>query len=362
MDIGRHRRVVALVAMAFALAACASGSGGQAGPVTPVSRTGGATGTSARTSTTSTSEPKSTGCAASTGPARGRSDETVRSSGRDRGYVRYVPPGLDASKPAPLVIDFTAYSPASLEESFSSFTKPDAAGEVKADDVGAVVVTPEPVNGEGLLTWNIDHTAGWSDDQRFVADLVDDVASHICIDPGRVLAMGFAIGAVMASTVACERPELVTVVATVSGLWDPPGCDPGRAVPVISFHGTGDHFLPFDGGVGDRVPVLGLSAETTTGLVAMASRPGAAETSAAWAARNGCDRAPTEKAVAPTVTRRAWSGCDADVELYVIGGGSHTWPGSDGMGAYEGLLGPVSDAVGANDVIWDFFTAHAPTT
>jgi len=284
----------------------------------------------------------------------------VRSGDRDRSYIRYVPKGLDEGEPAPLVVDLTAYSPASLEESFSGFTRPDSDGTVKADEVGAVVVMPEPVNGRGLLTWNIDHTTGWSDDQRFLADLIDDVASATCIDTSRVLAMGFAIGGVMASTVACEQPERIAVVATVSGLWDPPGCRPSEPVPVLSFHGTGDHFLPFDGAVGDRVPKLGLTGETTAGLVAMASRPGAAKTSAAWAARNGCGPTPAAESVAATVTRRSWSGCDADVELYVIDGGSHTWPGSDGMDAYEGLLGPVSRAVDANDVIWDFFLAHAP--
>lgn len=286
----------------------------------------------------------------------------MRSGGRNRSYIRYVPKGLDPATPAPLVVDFTAYSPASLEESFSGFTKPDAEGKVRADEVGAVVVTPEPVNGKGLLTWNIDHTPGWTDDQRFVVDLIDDVAAHACIDTHRVLAMGFAIGGVMASTVACQQPERITVLATVSGLWDPPGCRPSTHIPVVSFHGTGDHFLPFDGGVGDRVPMLNLSGETTAGLIAMASHPGAAETSAAWADRNGCDPKPVEKSVADTVTRRAWTGCDngAEVELYVIAGGSHSWPGSDGMAAYEDLLGPVSDAVHANDLIWDFFTAHAP--
>ena len=48
----------------------------------------------------------------------------------------------------------------------------------------------------------------------------------------------------------------------------------------------------------------------------------------------------------------------ADVVLYVIDGGEHTWPGSNGMAALTDLLGPVSNAVVANDVIWEFFTAH----
>lgn len=258
-----------------------------------------------------------------------------------------------------MVVDLTAYSPASLQESFSGFTLPDEDGQVKADEVGAVVVMPEPVNGAGLLTWNIDDTDGWTDDVGFLTDVIDDVAGAACTDPGRVLVMGFAIGGVMASTLACAQPDRVAVLATVSGLWDPPGCDPPTPVPTISFHGTDDHFLPFDGGVGDRVGRLGLSPETSAGLVAMANRPGAEASAAAWAVRNGCDPSTDVRASGDAVATTAWVGCDAATELVVIDGGSHTWPGSGGMADYEGLLGPVARSVTANDVIWEFFEAHA---
>jgi len=338
------------MAMAMAIAGCSSGGDGVHKAADRVTTTAphasrGNSGVSA-------------GCDGRERTAPGRSDVTVRSGGRDRSYIRYVPKGVDPAVPAPLVIDFTPYSPATLEESFSGFTKPDADGKVKADEVGAVVVSPEPVNGKGLLTWNIDDTAGWTDDQRFVADLIDDVVADVCVDSGRVLAMGFAIGAVMASTVACEQSERITVLATASGLWVPPDCHPRKPVPALSFHGTDDHFLPFEGGVGDRVGQLGLSPETAGGLAAMVVRKGAVTSSSAWADRNGCDPRPREEEIVDTVRRLRWRGCDAAVELYVIDGGSHTWPGSNGMAAFEGLLGPVSPAITANDVIWDFFQAH----
>lgn len=160
------------------------------------------------------------------------------------------------------------------------------------------------------------------------------------------------------STVACEQPEKISVLATVSGLWDPPDCAPSKHVPVVSLHGTGDHFLPFDGGVGDRIGMLQLSPETSTGLISMATRPGAVAASTAWANRNGCRANQADDAIVDTVSRTKWTGCNAAVELYVIDGGSHTWPGSNGMAGYEGLLGPVSHAISANQVIWDFFTAH----
>ncbi len=354
----RRRTLVVVLTALITLASCSEDTDEQARQ--PPTKTSAAP-TTARTGATDTSAAAgSPGCEGEP-PSPGRTVVTVVSDERERTYIRYVPSGLDPSQPAPLVLDVTAYAPASIEEAFSGFTRPDADGSVKADEVGAIVVTPEPVNGAGaLLTWNFVGTPGWTDDQRFVTDVLDDVEADACIDTDRVLAMGFAIGGVFASITACGQADRIAVLVTVAGLYSPDGCRPSEPLPVLSFHGTGDRFVPFDGGVGPGAGGLGLSAETTTGLVFMASRPGAVASSQAWADHAGCADGPTDDLKFPGVMRTAWSRCDdgADVELYVIDGGEHTWPGSNGMAAYEGLLGPVSDAVVANDVIWDFFEAH----
>jgi polyhydroxybutyrate depolymerase len=311
---------------------------------------------------------RSAGCE-SPRPKPGESTVTITSGGQERTYLRYVPDAGSSSggdnAAAPLVLDFPAYSPAEMETEFSGFTKPDGDGKVLADEVGAVVITPEPVNGAGtLLTWNYVDTDGWTDDVRFVADVLDDVEATTCVDPDRVLATGFAVGGVFASIVTCELPDRIAVLATVSGLYDPEGCGADAAKPVVSFHGTGDRFIPFDGGIGSGPANLGLSAETTAGLTFMLDRPGAIDSSAAWAKRAGCEAEPVEEptaeGVGPGVTLQVWPGCndDMDVELYVIDGGEHSWPGSVGMAAYEGLLGPVSTEIDATRVILDFFEAH----
>lgn len=351
-----RRRLAPLVsglALVGALAGCSSASDSD--------------GRSALTTTTAASSSSSlpapamvspsTGCEADP-PTAGRSVVTLPGG---RTYVRYVPEGLDPGEPAPMVIDFPAYSPASLQEDFSGLTKPDADGVVLADEVGAVVVTPEPVNGSGaLLTWNYVGTEGWTDDLAFTTEVLDDVQGAACIDMDRVLATGFAVGAVFASIYTCHHADRVAVLATVAGLYRPAGCDPSRAVPVISIHGTGDRFIPYDGGIGSGPGGLGLTPETIAGLVFMAERPGAEASSAAWAEHSGCAAEAEESPVGDEVTRQVWTGCDASsaVELVTIADGEHTWPGSVGMASFVDLLGPVSDAVDANDLIWDFFTTH----
>ena len=301
------------------------------------------------------------GCAADA-PAPGRTVETLTVDGAERSYVRYVPT-TEADGPRPLVVDLTAYSPADLQERISGFTLPDADGAVKADEVGAVVVTPEPVGGAGeLRTWNLTDQPGWADDDVYLADVLDEVAAEACLAPGRTLVMGFAIGGVMASRLACTMADDVALLATVAGLDDPPDCTPSRPVPVLAVQGTADRFLPFEGGVGTGPAGLPLSEETTAGLVGVVTRRGPApETAAAWAARNGCADEAAEEDLGEGATRTTWTDCDDDasVELVAIEGGEHTWPGSTTMDDLVPLLGPVSDAVVANDLIWDRFEATA---
>jgi len=330
----------------------------------PGCSSGGSDSGSAPSSTAATTAPASTpeavrsaGCE-SERPAPGRTDQTVTSGGDERSYLRYLPSGLEADVAAPLVIDLTAYSPASMEEAFSGFTTEAADGTVKADQEGFAVVTPEPTNGAGtLLTWNYVGTDGWTDDQQFITDLLDQVEAEVCIDTSRVFVTGFAVGGVFGSIVACDQTDRFAALATVSGLYSPEGCEPSKPLPVISFHGTGDRFIPFDGSIGTGPQDLPLSPETTAGLTFMASRPGALASSEAWAGHDGCDPAPDTSTVTDGVTLETWTGCEDDVavELYVIDGGEHTWPGSTGMGEYTALLGPVSDQIDATDLIWDFF-------
>ncbi len=103
--------------------------------------------------------------------------------------------------------------------------------------------------------------------------------------------------------------------------------------------------------------MLQLSGETAGGLVEMATRPGTMQSASAWAARNGCEPEPSESVAALDVTLTSWSPCDAPTEVYVVAGGGHTWPGSVGTSGLADLLGPTTDVISANDIIWDFFTA-----
>lgn len=297
----------------------------------------------------------------------GRSEILLTSNGDERRYILYVPEGLEPGVPAPLVLDFPAYSPAELQEGFSGFTQPDAQGIIKAEEVGAIVATPEPIGGDGnLRAWNLTGEAiGFPDDQRFVIDLLTDVGARTCIDRQQVLAMGYAVGGVMAALVACNPEIDVAALVGVSGPYDPPECLRLKPIPVLAFHGTADPLIPYGGGIGPNVPQLNLGPVTIAGLAGIVPYLVGAQSSArAWAERNGCIAEPEGTLVVPTVTHETWIGC-ADggaVELYTIEGAGHTWPDSHGMDGLTFLLGPTSHVINANQLIWDFFRTYVPET
>jgi len=61
------------------------------------------------------------------------------------------------------------------------------------------------------------------------------------------------------------------------------------------------------------------------------------------------------------VTLTTYTGCEGGsaVELYTIAGEGHEWPGGPPLRrALTRVLGPQSDAIDANGVMWAFFAAH----
>ena len=79
----------------------------------------------------------------------------------------------------------------------------------------------------------------------------------------------------------------------------------------------------------------------------------------AWARRNKCTGQASEKQVASDVTELSYA-CPrgADVELYRVTGGGHSWPGSAFSKQIASVVGPTTDSISADAVMWAFFEAH----
>ena len=265
-----------------------------------------------------------------------------------RSYVVHVPPGYDPDKPTPVVLAFHgAGMNGRAMVSFSGLSE-------KADKAGFVVAYP---NGTGLagvlLTWN----AGWppaapgttrADDAAFVAALLDDLASVVNLDSKRVFATGMSNGGMMCYRLASEMSDRIAAIAPVAGTLALPAYEPERPVPVIHFHGSDDRLVPFG---------------ESNGASRFSRMKSVEQTIAAVVKANGCSERPdvTELPDAAgdgtTIVRKAFAPgpSGAEVVLYVVQGGGHTWPGREPP---VGFIGKSTKNLSANDLIWEFFEKH----
>lgn len=286
----------------------------------------------------------STGCGRSA--SAGSSDLRLEIGGHQRFVIVHIPSHYVSTKPVALVLNLHgSQSDATQQEIFSGM-------DLTADKDGFLVAYPQAlIPAGGGFDWNIPGVplVGGSyppknaaNDITFLVDLVNDLRSRYCIDSRRVFATGVSGGGRMSSQLACDEPGVFAAVAPVAGLRFPSPCPARRAVPVIAFHGTADPIDPYNGHG---------EAYWTYSVPTAAHR---------WAVHNHC--ASTPRTVSGSGYKLTeYSGCadGASVRLYSLIGEGHEWPGGPHMPpSITALLGPQSNAVDANAVMWAFFSSH----
>ncbi len=272
--------------------------------------------------------------------------------GTQRSYLVHAPPGAGGGQPLPVVLAFHG-------------GRSNAQGMVRfcglnpyADDAGFVVVYP---NGTGpephLLSWAAgiccsDHPPDKApvDEIGFVAMLLDDLAARLPTDPTRVYATGMSNGGMLCYRLAAELSDRVAAIASVGGTMGTESCSPPRPVPILHLHGTEDYFVPLEGGRGKRSP-------SRTEFFSVA------HTLECWKAVNRCHDAPRRTELplraedGTSIYRDSYAAAEggAEIELYIIEGGGHTWPGQKPPLLF---LGKSTKNLDANKVLWEFFQRH----
>ena len=182
-------------------------------------------------------------------------------------------------------------------------------------------------------------------DVRFISELIDTLMASYNIDPSRVYADGLSNGGGMAFALSCTLSDRIAAVGVVApALFLPWGsCTDRRAIPMIAFHGTADRHVPYRGGTSWVAPIVFPNIPAWTRK---------------WAERNRCRPNPVDSAVAADVTRREYTSCadDADVVLYTVLDGGHTWPGGGPLP--EWFVGTTSHNIDATGQMWAFYSKH----
>jgi polyhydroxybutyrate depolymerase len=269
-----------------------------------------------------------------------RTNGAITSAGMKREYLLYVPKRYDPATPAPLVISLHgAMNWPAYQMKVSRWNR-------VADDNGFLVVYPAGT-GLGPRAWFMDgaDSPATMPDVRFISALIDTLEANYHIDPARIYVNGLSNGGGMAFVLSCTLSRRIAAIGVVAAAQSLPWnwCPDSTPMPMIAFHGTADHIVPYGGG---KV------------WIAPEPFPSISAWTAAWARRNRCGPTPDTASVAPDVTRTAFTGCagDAGVVLYTVRGGGHQWPGGDTIPTW--LVGPMSSSVDATSLTWEFFRAH----
>lgn len=318
---------------------------------------------------------------AATGVATSAAAVDTTASHQDRGCVRSLPqgtstvtvafegdeypvlvhvPAVSTRRALPLVLDLHGSNAnASSQAAISGLHEiADRERFIVAEPQGAIEF-PQTLP-EGNWAWNVPGVpltsgtyppADARDDVAYLRTVVTALDAAGCVDDRRVYATGFSGGGRMASALACHAADVFAAIAPVAGLRAGHAaaddlsapmdatCEPSRAVSVITFHGTDDFVNPY---LGNADPRWGYTVQAAVDR---------------WRELDSCAPRVTERAVSDAVTSFTWKKCarGADVVLYEIDGGGHTWPGT---AVDLSPLGTVNMDISASAVMWDFFSHH----
>lgn len=262
--------------------------------------------------------------------------------GLERRYLVYRPARAD-ERPGLVLLLHGAVGSAHEAQRFSRFDR-------EADRLGWIVAYPEAHN-PGIR-------GGWQalgclwqpgvDDIAFITTVIDRLVATDGVDPERVYVTGFSRGGMLAYRLGCELADRLAAIAPVAGNMgdalgdiDATGGRPSRSVALLVIHGTCDRNVPIEGGRGPMYPDQIAYAPLSDVIKR-------------WCAWNGCAYRQATVETAGLVTIRRWSSeAGSPVELRLVVGGTHVWPGP---------LHPASTpdaSLDASRVIADFFAAHA---
>jgi polyhydroxybutyrate depolymerase len=185
------------------------------------------------------------------------------------------------------------------------------------------------------------------DDVAFLGQMLDQLATKYSVDAHRIYATGLGDGGFMALRAGCALADRVAAIAPVgAGLPKTMICLPSRAVPALFVSGTEDPIVPYGGGTYKPGQFHVLSAE---------------DSAKTWARFDRCNEKPAQDKL-PALQQSGketktftFSGCQdgGQVLLYAVKGGGNTWPGGEQYMS-EKEVGKTSDALNANESIWNF--------
>jgi len=300
---------------------------------------------------------QSIGCAATisySGSADHDYSASIIWAGLKRSYTIHIGNSYDQSRPTPLVV--VLHGGGGTGKGMVKLTGFNAI----ADRENFIVVYPNGVenhwnDGRGIQRYRTQVEN--IDDVGFISALVDRLSDELNIDAKRIYVTGISNGGMMSHRLGCELSQKIAAICPVASnipvnmasAWEP-----SRPVSVLIINGTDDPLVPWGGG------------DIRFGRAKLGEVLSVADTVKFWVGKNRCALSPAitqvqdkDPADGTKVRKESYGGCrhGAEVVLYAIEGGGHTWPG--GLQYLpESIIGRTSREFNASEVIWQFFKEH----
>lgn len=273
----------------------------------------------------------------------------LQHDGLTRTYRIHVPKGYQASKSAPLVLAFHGgggdMDYMANDEYYGLISKSDAEE--------FVVVFPNGYSkfkSGKFATWNAGACCATArdnniDDVGFVRKMVASLTRELNINRQMIYATGMSNGGMMAYRLACEMSDTITAIAAVAGTDNTIHCQPSKPVSILHIHAKNDDRVLFNGGAGKKF-------RDESKVTDFVSVPDSVKK---WVVSNSCQSTPVRTLEKSGAYCEIYAQCEAGVavQLCVTDTGGHSWPGGTKPRGSES----PSQAISANDVMWDFFTA-----
>ncbi|KAF2713837.1 carbohydrate esterase family 1 protein [Pleomassaria siparia CBS 279.74] len=265
----------------------------------------------------------------------------LKSSGIERSYSYHLPSDYEKNKQYPVVLGFHGSSSVGL------FFELDTRMSEARYSGDKIMVYPNGIEGSWAgPTYHTKSTV--AEDIQFVQDVIDDMKARVCVDDGKIYAVGMSNGGGFVGTLACDivGSTLFNAFAMHSGSFytdvngPSNGCVPRHGPrPVLEIHGGADKTVKYNGGQGDG----GLEPPIASWLDW-------------WAQRNGCSNKSEESLIDGDVQHLSWTcgGIQGLLQHYKVIDMGHCWADTEpNLSQISVPQGPSS--VKASEIVMRFF-------
>lgn len=280
--------------------------------------------------------------------APGRYEIRIAHGGQQRMALLHVPRNWKAAGASPLVMALHGGGGGAIHQADDA-----RYGLIrKSEQAGFIAVFPNgisPARSGMLATWNAGNCCARArdenvDDVGFLRAVIADVRRRASIDDRRVYAIGMSNGGMTSYRLACEAADVFHGIMAVAGTDNTKTCRPARPVAVLHIHARNDDRVIFEGGAGQAFRDEALVTDFTSVPATMAR----------WVQLNKASAStrPLLRVSGARCDRHDAAAGGAPVQLCVTDTGGHSWPG----GSKSRGESP-SEAIRANDVMWEFFSS-----